>query len=131
MKTLFKMLLTAAALSAICSCGEKKTEEGETFKYLVEQFADLNIIRYQVPGWDNLSLRQKEYVYHLSEAAKWGRDITWDQYCKWNIPLRHVLEDAGEHKNDSDESPQRIQKTTICHSKKIKKVAHKEGYLII
>ena len=96
MKKIFKMLLTAASVAALSSCGGKQVEEPAPFKYLVDQFADLNIIRYQVPGWDNLSLQQKEYAYHLAEAAKWGRDITWDQYCKWNLPLRHVLEDIFE-----------------------------------
>ena len=58
-------------------------------------------MRFQVPGWENLSLRQKEYVYHLSEAAKYGRDITWDQYCKWNLPIRHVVEDIlNEYEGD-------------------------------
>ena len=50
-------------------------------------------MRYQIPGWEELTLRQKAYAYHLAEAAKYGRDITWDQYCAWNLPVRHVLED--------------------------------------
>jgi hypothetical protein len=49
-------------------------------------------MRYQIPGWEELTLQQKEYAYHLSEAAKWGRDIHWDQNCKWNLPIRHVVE---------------------------------------
>lgn len=72
----------------MAGCGEKKDD----FKYLVDEFADIKIIRYQIPGWDSLTLKQKEYVYHLSEAAKWGRDIHWDQNCEYNLPLRHVLE---------------------------------------
>ncbi len=62
-------------------------------KTLIDEFADIKIMRFEVPGWEGLSLRQKEYAYHLSEAAKWGRDITWDQYCKWNLPVRRVVED--------------------------------------
>ena len=54
-------------------------------------------IRYQVPGWNELSLQQKEYAYHLAEAAKWGRDILWDQNCAWNLQLRHAVEDILEN----------------------------------
>lgn len=88
------MILTIGAAAALCSCsqGEKKTQDTD-FHYLLDEFADLKVIRFRVPGWDNLSFRQKEYAYHLSEAAKLGRDITWDQYCKWNLPIRHVVED--------------------------------------
>ena len=96
------MILTIGAAAALCSCsqGEKKTQDTD-FHYLLDEFADLKVIRFQVPGWDALSLRQKEYAYHLSEAAKLGRDITWDQYCKWNLPIRHVVEDIlNEYEGD-------------------------------
>lgn len=98
------MILTIGAAAALCSCsqGEKKTQDTE-FHYLLDEFADLKVIRFRVPGWDNLSLRQKEYAYHLSEAAKLGRDITWDQYCKWNLPIRHVVEDIlNEYEGDRE-----------------------------
>ena len=98
------MILTIGAAAALCSCsqGEKKTQDTD-FHYLLDEFADLKVIRFRVPGWDNLSLRQKEYAYHLSEAAKLGRDITWDQYCKWNLPIRHVVEDIlNEYEGDRE-----------------------------
>lgn len=98
------MILTIGAAAALCSCsqGEKKTQDTD-FHYLLDEFADLKVIRFRVPGWDNLSFRQKEYAYHLSEAAKLGRDITWDQYCKWNLPIRHVVEDIlNEYKGDRE-----------------------------
>lgn len=98
------MILTIGAAAALCSCsqGEKKTQYTD-FHYLLDEFADLKVIRFRVPGWDNLSLRQKEYAYHLSEAAKLGRDITWDQYCKWNLPIRHVVEDIlNEYEGDRE-----------------------------
>ena len=104
MKSGIKMILTIGAAAALCSCsqGEKKTQDTD-FHYLLDEFADLKVIRFRVPGWDNLSLRQKEYAYHLSEAAKLGRDITWDQYCKWNLPIRHVLEDIlNEYEGDRE-----------------------------
>ena len=98
------MILTIGAAAALCSCsqGEKKTQDTD-LHYLLDEFADLKVIRFRVPGWDNLSLRQKEYAYHLSEAAKLGRDITWDQYCKWNLPIRHVVEDIlNEYEGDRE-----------------------------
>lgn len=98
------MILTIGAAAALCSCsqGEKKTQDTD-FHYLLDEFADLKVIRFRVPGWDNLGLRQKEYAYHLSEAAKLGRDITWDQYCKWNLPIRHVVEDIlNEYEGDRE-----------------------------
>ena len=104
MKSGIKMILSIGAAAALCSCGqgEKKTQDND-FHYLLDEFADLKVIRFRVPGWDNLSFRQKEYAYHLSEAAKLGRDITWDQYCKWNLPIRHVVEDIlNEYEGDRE-----------------------------
>ena len=83
-----KMLVIAAGAVAAAACTPKEN----AFKYSIDSFADLRIMRYQVPGWDGLSLSQKEYIYHLSEAAKAGRDITWDQYCRFNLPVRHAIE---------------------------------------
>ena len=83
-----KMLVIAAGAVAAAACTPKEN----AFEYSIDSFADLRIMRYQVPGWDGLSLSQKEYIYHLSEAAKAGRDITWDQYCRFNLPVRHAIE---------------------------------------
>lgn len=98
------MILSIGAAAALCSCGQgEKEAQSNDFHYLLDEFADLKVIRFRVPGWDNLSLRQKEYAYHLSEAAKLGRDITWDQYCKWNLPVRHVVEDIlNEYEGDRE-----------------------------
>ena len=96
MKRFCQMMMlmgTAAALAGACS--EKKGEA--PFRYTVDAFADLKVMRYQVPGWDSLSLRQKEYAYHLAEAAKWGRDILWDQNCKDNLRVRHAVENILEN----------------------------------
>ena len=95
MNNVTKMLLTLASAAAVSSCGESgKTAE---FKYLIDEFADVKIMRYQIPGWDKLSLKQKEYVYHLSEAAKYGWDIYWDQNCKDNLAVRKVLQNIIEN----------------------------------
>ncbi|MBE6233883.1 MAG: dihydrofolate reductase [Bacteroidales bacterium] len=86
--------MSGIALAAV-SCADKNAS-GD-FKYLVDEFADLKIMRYQVPGWDELSLQQKEYVYHLAEAAKYGRDIIWMQNNKYNLEIRKVIENILEN----------------------------------
>ncbi|MBC7447729.1 MAG: dihydrofolate reductase [Hymenobacteraceae bacterium] len=62
------------------------------FQYVAEQFADLRVLRYQVPGFNELPLQQKKLLYYLSEAALSGRDIIWDQNFKHNLRIRRVLE---------------------------------------
>ena len=62
------------------------------FKYLVEEFADLRIMRYQIPEWENLTFQQKQYLYYLGEAAKSGRDILFDQNYRHNLVVRKTLE---------------------------------------
>ena len=89
------MIAFAGLAAATLSCGNNAAEK--EFKYLVDEFADLKIMRYQVPGWDRLSLQQKEYVYHLAEAAKYGRDIIWMQNNKYNLRIRKVLENILEN----------------------------------
>ena len=97
MKVIINKMITVAGLAAaLVSCSDKAAQNGE-FKYLIDEFADLKIMRYQVPGWDALSLQQKEYVYHLSEAAKYGRDIIWMQNCKYNLQIRKALENILEN----------------------------------
>ena len=93
MKLIARMVYCAGLAAALVSCADKAAE----FKYLVDEFADLKIMRYQVPGWDGLSLQQKEYVYHLSEAAKYGRDIIWMQNNRYNLDIRKVLENILEN----------------------------------
>lgn len=63
-----------------------------SFSYTVEQFADLQILRYRVPGFEQLSLRQKQLIYYLSQAALEGRDILFDQNGKYNLQIRRLLE---------------------------------------
>ena len=95
MKTVFKMIAFAGLAASALSCGGNAAEKD--FKYLVDEFADLKIMRYQVPGWDGLTLQQKEYVYHLAEAAKYGRDIIWMQNNKYNLQIRKALENILEN----------------------------------
>ena len=85
------MILGIAGLLTACTSGEKKVQNGE-FKYLVDEFADLKVMRYQIPNWDELTLQQKEYIYFLGEAAKCGRDILADQNFKYNLTVRKTIE---------------------------------------
>ena len=96
MKLISKMILGAGMAATMMSCSDKAAENGD-FKYLLDEFADVKVMRYQVPGWDGLSLQQKEYVYHLAEAAKYGRDIIWMQNNKYNLDVRKMLENALEN----------------------------------
>ena len=90
MKHIIKIMIFAGVGAMLCNaCANDK---GDKFNYLLDEFADLKVMRYKVPGWENLSLKQKEYAYHLSEAAKWGRDIIWDQNCALNLELRKAIE---------------------------------------
>ena len=84
------IVIGSVALAGACSGPGQKSQND--FKYTIDSFADLKVMRYQIPGWENLSLRQKEYAFHLAEAAKYGRDILWDQNCKDNLRVRHALE---------------------------------------
>lgn len=81
-------------MTAIVStgCTMTATDKKEEFNYHVDRFYDLEILRYQVPGFDTLPLRQKKLIYFLSEAALQGRDILFDQNCKFNLVIRETLE---------------------------------------
>ncbi|WP_025763792.1 dipeptidyl-peptidase 3 family protein [Dyadobacter tibetensis] len=76
----------------IAACSEKKEEKGPDFEVLAESFADLQVLRYQVPGFDELSLQQKTLAYYLYEAALEGRDIIYDQRGKHNLTIRKTVE---------------------------------------
>ena len=85
--------MTAIGMSACTHQPAPQTESGDAnFNYVVDQFADLQILRYQVPGFEKLTLQQKQLLYHLSEAALMGRDILADQNCRYNLPIRRTLE---------------------------------------
>lgn len=89
-KTMMQMAMTTMLLTA-CGTSQKETVQDD-FDYTVEQFADLQILRYQVKGFENLTLKQKELVYYLSQAALQGRDILFDQNGKYNLIIRKMLE---------------------------------------
>lgn len=84
-----KTLIAAAAIAAIASTVAAQNND---FDYNVDRFADIQVLRYQVPGFDDLTLQQKSLVYYLAEAALQGRDILYDQNCKYNLQVRQTLE---------------------------------------
>lgn len=94
-----KSLLNLVFVGTILfSCGNEKSEkineaaEGDAFDYNVEQFADIKILRYQIPGWEQLTLKEQKLVYYLTEAGLAGRDIVWDQNYRHNLKIRKALE---------------------------------------
>ena len=103
-KTMMQMVMTTMLLTA-CGSSQKETV-ADDFDYTVEQFADLQILRYKVKDFDKLTLKQKELVYYLSQAALEGRDILYDQNGKYNLVIRRMLEtvytDYQGDRNDSN-----------------------------
>lgn len=106
-----KIVLTAVVASAFllpgCGGGNKsseiKEESNKNFTYEVDQFADIQVLRYQVSGFEELPLQQKELVYYLSMAAIEGRDILYDQNNRYNLAIRRTLEAIyANYKGDKD-----------------------------
>ena len=98
MKTLNKIgIFIAFAVSMVCNAqinpkSNEKIKESTSFEYVVEQFADIKVLRYQIPNWDNLTLKEQKLVYYLTQAGTSGRDIIWDQHYKYNLRIRKALE---------------------------------------
>jgi len=111
MKQRYLLLIGFAAIVALnSSCNNASTEkvkeetpQPEDFDYVAEQFADLQVLRYQVPGFEDLSPQQKELVYYLYEAALSGRDIIYDQKYKHNLAIRKTVENiVATYPGDKD-----------------------------
>lgn len=98
-----KTTLSIAMALTITACSGSKEKD---FDYTADRFADIEVLRYQVEDFDKLSLDEKKYVYYLTEAALWGRDILWDQNCEVNLPLRSVLESIYTSYDGDRESPE-------------------------
>ena len=98
-------MVTALSLLTACGGNPKTTAEAEKFDYTVEQFADLQILRYRVPGFEDFSLKHKELVYYLTEAALQGRDILFDQNGKYNLTIRRMLEAVYTGYNGDKNTP--------------------------
>ena len=107
-----KLLILGIVISlTTLNCSDKKedyymSESEDSFEYKVDQFADLAILRYQIPGWKELTLKEKELVYYLTQAGLAGRDIMWDQKYRHNLEIRSALENiyrnfSGDKNSDN------------------------------
>ncbi|MBP8011530.1 MAG: dihydrofolate reductase [Parabacteroides sp.] len=97
MKKIMLSVMTAIAFTACTGNKTASPEKAQSFSYEVDKFADLQILRYQVPGFESLTLNQKQLLYHLSQAAIMGRDILFDQNCRYNLAVRRTLEAITEN----------------------------------
>ena len=99
-----KIILSIALTTVVfLSCGKEKSdkisdtenlEEVSVFNHNVEQFADIKVLRYQISGWDQLTLKEQSLVYYLTQAGLAGRDIMWDQNYRHNLKIRKALENV-------------------------------------
>jgi len=81
------------------------TEPQAEFQVLADQFADLQVLRYRIPGFENLTLQQKELLYYLSQAARSGHDMIWDQNYRHNLLIRKTIENIVEHYEGDRKDP--------------------------
>ena len=96
----------AIALStAMCSKTAQKAPEDD-FNYHVDRFADIEVLRYKVPDFENLTPQQRIFIYYLTEAALWGRDILWDQNNRYNLDIRNLLEAVYTNYDGDRDTPE-------------------------
>lgn len=81
-----------------------EAEKHEDFEFMNEKFADIQVLRYQIEGWEKLSLKQKKLAYYLTQAGLSGRDITWDQFYRHNLTIRKALENIVKNYSGDKES---------------------------
>ena len=84
--------MITVCFSACKNASQEVSESKDDFNYFIDQFEDLRVLRYKLPGFESLSLQQKKYIYYLSEAALSGRDILWDQNFRYNLQIRKTIE---------------------------------------
>lgn len=106
MKKIIFAAMATMMMATSCSKTAQKADGNDDFNYNVDRFADIEVLRYKVPDFENLTLNQKILVYYLTEAAQWGRDILWDQNYARNLDIRNMLEAVYTNydgdKNDAD-----------------------------
>lgn len=115
MRSFILLIMTASILITACTPKNSDTSDSnrtsaekvdDPTNYKVDRFADIEILRYRVPGFESLTLSQKQLIYHLSEAALMGRDILFDQNNRYNLAIRQTLEVIyTEYKGDRDAGP--------------------------
>lgn len=101
-----KHIATTALIAVAFSTQTAMANNNNKFNYVVDRFADIEVLRYKVPGFKNLSTRQKGLIYYLTEAAIAGRDILWDQNGKYNLSIRQLIENVYTHFTGNKESRQ-------------------------
>lgn len=99
-----KILTTLALLPAVALSASAR--ENNDFNYHVDRFADIEVLRYEVPEFNTLSLQQKKMLYYLSEAAQAGRDIIWDQNGAYNLQIRKLLENVYNNYSGDRSTPE-------------------------
>ena len=103
-----QIIFAFSAAILLASCGSEKEEETvkvtTEFNHFVEQFADIKVLRYKIPGFEELSLKEKKLVYYLTQAGLSGRDIMWDQNYRHNLSVRKALENINLHYKGDRES---------------------------
>ena len=100
----FTTMATCVAITAALTACRGNVDD--KFDYHVDRFEDIEVLRYKVPDFENLTLDQKKLVYHLTEAALAGRDILWDQNGKYNLSTRRLLEDVYTGYKGDREDPE-------------------------
>lgn len=105
MKLIHLMIAGSITALSFTSCSDKSGKAAaDDFDYTVDRFADIEVLRYKVPGFENLTPKQKALVYYLTEAAITGRDILWDQNGRYNLTIRDLLEDVYTNFDGDEES---------------------------
>ncbi len=106
----FTFLILAVMSISIISCNQAEQKnialEENDFQFLSEQFADIKIMRYQIPGFEELNIEQKKFIYYLGEAALAGRDIIFDQNFKYNLAVRRTLEEISKNFAGDRQTPE-------------------------
>lgn len=103
-KVAASVVVATSSLAAVAGAPVSQSSQKPFDNYVVDRFADIEVLRYDVPGFEDLSQRQRLFVYYLTEAALAGRDILWDQNCRYNLAIRDLLEDVyANYKGDRND----------------------------
>ena len=103
MKLFHKFIMGIAIASTLTATAENAPKD---FKYQVDRFADIEVLRYYVPEFEQLTPQQRLLIYYLNEAAYWGRDILWDQNNRYNLPIRDMIETVYQNYQGDKTDPQ-------------------------
>lgn len=105
-KVAASVVVATSSLAAVAGAPVSQSSQKPFDNYVVDRFADIEVLRYDVPGFEDLSQRQRLFVYYLTEAALAGRDILWDQNCRYNLAIRDLLEDVYANYKGDRNNPQ-------------------------